>query len=302
MKMEFESFVKEIMEMLQKRLGDGHLLVRRTADGINGTKKNSLIVIDKRRDTDIYPCIRLDDHYREFASGADMDWLLDKIAFACRKDDGMTDIDIAGFGKWDRIRDSIFGKLVNTEKNKRFLKGVPHREYLDLSIVYYARLNGGDEKNFGVIQIQKEHMGHWGVKEEDLYAKAMKNIEGDSEFDSIGNIISRLAGEAAGALMTESEEFPMFVLSNRYGVNGAAQICNAKAMKRVSGYFGGDFFILPSSIHEVILIPSRWCGQREKEFAEIVRDVNDGQLEPQEILSYHVYRYHGKTGEITIEA
>ena len=102
--------------------------------------------------------------------------------------------------------------------------------------------------------------------------------------------------------MTESEEFPMFVLSNRYGVNGAAQICNAKAMKRVSGYFGGDFFILPSSIHEVILIPSRWCGQREKEFAEIVRDVNDGQLEPQEILSYHVYRYHGKTGEITIEA
>lgn len=300
--MEFEEFAKELMEKLQKMLGDGHMLMRRTADGLNGTKKNSLLVVNKKSGADIFPCIRLDDFYKKFTMGVCMDRILDEIAEACQRNGCAPDMDISRFARWDMIQNSIFGKLVNTEKNGSFLKGVPHRGYLDLSIVYYAGLHTGKGEEFGVVQVQKEHMELWGVDEDALYASAMKNMEGESCFDSIENIIRRLAGEEGRAPIMDCPEIPMFILSNKLKVNGAAQICNAKAMKEIAGYLDGDFWILPSSIHEVILVPSRQGESRGKEFAEIVRDVNDGQLEPQEILSYHVYRYHRGTEEITIEA
>ena len=94
----------------------------------------------------------------------------------------------------------------------------------------------------------------------------------------------------------------MFILSNKRKLNGAAQICNTRAMKEIARCFFDDFWILPSSVHEVILIPCRWSVPQTENFAEIVRYVNHTQVLPQDVLSYHVYRYHIQTGEMTIEA
>ena len=71
-------------------------------------------------------------------------------------------------------------------------------------------------------------------------------------------------------------------------------------MGRVSGFFKQDFWILPSSIHEVVLLPDGKYGEKAEELAVIVKDINDTQLAPEEILSYHVYRYSRLTGEISI--
>lgn len=300
--MELENFFKEVMEELEKRLGNGYVLVRQDIDGINGVKKHSLIVMDKKKDTEIHPCIRMDHYFREYQfSGSSISNIVDDIAAICQKHYA-PDIDISYFTSWDSVRYHIFGKLVNTEKNRYFLKNVPHREYLDLSLVYYAGLHMGSRGESAVIQIQTEHMEHWGVNEDELYREAMKNMNCEADFNSMDNIIGKLLGVGNPFPVGGQTKFSMFVLSNKQRINGAAQICNTRVMKEIAGYFAGDFWILPSSINEVILIPCCWSEVNGNEFAEIVRDVNDTQVLPQEVLSYHVYRYHRQAEEITIEA
>lgn len=300
--MDFEDFLKEVTEKLGDRLGESYTFIRQDIDGLNGTKRHSLLVMDKRQDTNIYPCIRMDDYFREYAlSGCNIGKIVDEIAVACQKN-YMENTDMPDFASWHSIRHNILGKLVNTEKNRCLLENVPHRKYLDLSFVYYAGIHIGSEGRAAVIQIQKEHMEHWGVNEDELYKEAMKNMDREADFNSMENIISKLMGEKSSFIMDGQMEIPMFILSNKQRINGAAQICNIRVMKEIAGYFAGDFWVLPSSIHEVILIPCRWSGPRGKEFAEIVRSVNDTQVLPQEVLSYHVYRYHSRTEEMTVEA
>lgn len=300
--MELENFLKEVMEELEGRLGNEYVLVRQDMDGVNGMKKHSLLVMDKRKDTDIYPCIRMDDYFRRYQlSGCSIRRIADDIAAACQKN-YMPDIDISYFNSWDSIRHHIFGKLIHTEKNRCFLRNVPHREYLDLSLVYYAGMHMGSEREFAVIQIQKKHMEYWGVNEDELYREAMQNMDSDVDFNSMGNVIGQHLGAGNSFLMDRQTKNAMFVLSNKQRINGAAQICNTRVMKEIAGYLAGDFWILPSSVNEVILIPCCWMETDGTELAEIVREVNDTQVLPQEVLSYHVYRYHRQAEEVTIEA
>ena len=78
-------------------------------------------------------------------------------------------------------------------------------------------------------------------------------------------------------------------------------MCSRKALKQAADSIGGDFWILPSSIHELILVPLRGMETDAPELEKIVRDVNDTQVRPDEILSYHVYRYHRNTETVSME-
>ena len=69
---------------------------------------------------------------------------------------------------------------------------MPYREYLDLSFVYYAGFYAGEQKEFAVIQIRKEHMQYWGVDEDRLYKEAIKNMDDEADFNSMENIINQL--------------------------------------------------------------------------------------------------------------
>lgn len=80
------------------------------------------------------------------------------------------------------------------------------------------------------------------------------------------------------------------------------QICRQEIMERVAGFFKSDFWILPSSVHEVLLLPAGQFGEDAQGLAGLVKEVNDTHLAPEEILSYHVYRYTRLTGEITVAA
>lgn len=301
--MELEDFLKEVTEKLEEKLGERYTFIRKDIDGLNGTKKHSLLVMDKRKDTNIHPCIRMDDHFRDhMSSGCSMDRIVDEIAAECRKENDIQDMDISCFTGWDSVRHYILGKLVNTERNRGFLEDVPYREYLDLSLVYYAGIQTGKENSPAAVQIRKGHMEYWGVDEETLYREAMKNMDHEADFNSMGNVISQLTGEEETFLTGGQINFPMFILKNKQRGYGAVQICNTNVMKGIARYFASDFWVLPSSIHEVILVPCCWSEPKKEEFAAVVREVNDTQVLPQEVLSYHVYRYHSQTDEMTVEA
>jgi hypothetical protein len=77
---------------------------------------------------------------------------------------------------------------------------------------------------------------------------------------------------------------------------------NKDMLRETAEKFGKDLMILPSSIHEVLLIPAKDDEMNADELRQMVREVNDTQLALNEILSYHVYRYSQETEEISIAA
>ena len=91
----------------------------------------------------------------------------------------------------------------------------------------------------------------------------------------------------------------MFVLTNESNLFGAACIIYPNLLQHYAAEAQTDFYILPSSIHEVILVPTLDCDNYP-ELSEMVQEVNDTQLQDDEILSIHAYYYSRKSNEITM--
>jgi hypothetical protein len=77
---------------------------------------------------------------------------------------------------------------------------------------------------------------------------------------------------------------------------------SSKALQMASRILGQDFVIIPSSVHETLIIPVSEVTEDMGAIAEMVQKVNDTQLSLNEILSYHVYRYDHETGSVSIAA
>ena len=85
----------------------------------------------------------------------------------------------------------------------------------------------------------------------------------------------------------------MYVASNKERIHGAGVIAYPEFMEEAAKRLGGDFYVLPSSIHEVILIPDT-PDVSVLELQGIVQSVNVEQVAPEERLSDHIYHYDSK--------
>lgn len=179
-------------------------------------------------------------------------------------------------------------KLVNTKANEEFLKTLPHREFLDLSITYYVGIAIGDDN--GSITITNELAEKHGYSEEILYDTAMENLKnsGEARVDDMGNLIP-LDNELCGS--------GMYVICNESRLFGARTVLLPEELKKLANVFGGDFMLLPSSIHEWIAVP---YSSEIDNFKDMVYEINRFQVSPQERLSDSVYRYNSAAGTIEI--
>ena len=201
---------------------------------------------------------------------------------------------------------NVRGRLINTEKNADILKEVPHREFLDLSLIYVVELKWDEQNAVSSIRISNDHMNYWGVTEEELYRQVKRNMNEmeESSICSLAEIVMGMADDISEEILSSvcSEYMPMYVLTNKNGVNGAVEILNEELLKKFSAMFEKDLIVIPSSIHECMLVPASEeiadCGC----IAQMVREINDTMVAENEVLSYHVYKYERQTGTMTIAA
>ena len=97
----------------------------------------------------------------------------------------------------------------------------------------------------------------------------------------------------------EKGEDKMYVLSNRARSNGAACMIYPYVLRMMGDILEEDFYILPSSIHEVILVPAS-AGISVAEMEKMVCEINETQVPEEEILGSHVYRYSRKNKTISM--
>ena len=90
----------------------------------------------------------------------------------------------------------------------------------------------------------------------------------------------------------------VYVATNPQKFMGASVMNYPGFMEQASEQLGGDFFILPSSVHELLFLPAGNDVDLDH-LKGMVREVNDSQVEPKDRLSYQVYYYSKE--EKTIE-
>ena len=95
-------------------------------------------------------------------------------------------------------------------------------------------------------------------------------------------------------------EIPLFVLSNGDYMNGASVMLYKDPLRDFANYMGHDLYILPSSIHEVILLLDDEYVQSSEELREMVRETNRMVVDQEEVLSDHIYHYDREKDEIRI--
>lgn len=190
-------------------------------------------------------------------------------------------------------KEQIIFRFINTEYYEEFLNYVPHREFHDLSIVYYEL---GQDKRRATL-ITNQAADEQDLSEQELYELAMKNTK---EWSSpTVKKMSALLKEFDEEIKDESpEEQEIYIITNEYNQFGAVSILYEDTLDKVAQIAGTDLYLLPSSEHEflAITVNGQWPLD---ELQRLVYHVNMTQVDPKERLSNQVYHYDMTTKEIT---
>ncbi len=233
------------------------------------------------------PTVYMENYYVEYQNGADVTDIATRLLSLYYENDLSVNLDMSFFDDFERIRKKLYIKLINREKNEDFLKEAPHEYFLDLAVVPYVRINDKKIGN-GLIMVRNEHLKMWNTDAETVLAAAKKNTHDHDDFN-LRHILDVLGNVTDMQLPIVDEEIPMYVATNRKMTNGAAVLTMSDKLKEFAGVLGGDYYIIPSSVHEVILLAIR--SHNSCAIDEMIREVNATQLGPDDVLSDHVYRY-----------
>lgn len=255
--------------------------------------KNNGVVLDGltilAEDTNVSPTIYLNSYYEEFLE-AGLDAVVREVLEIYWKNKPRKTFDISRFKNLEKARENIKMKVINYERNVELLEKVPHMKVLDLAVVFMAVLKSQSEYEFASILIYNQHLDYWKVDVEELYKTAQENMKNDFETISLVDVMREVIGDAA----EETEVQDMYILTNSTRLHGAVGMLNVALLDAfMKKYQTEKLVILPSSVHEVLLIPYH-KGLAGMDFKKMVKEVNEAEVSVEEFLSNSVYEYDGR--------
>ena len=283
---------------------DATILVHRVLKN-NSTELDGISVLKKNQS--ISPTLYLNELYEDYLSGKPLEELIEEMYHCFLHPYTGFSFSVSEFKHFDLMKDRLVYRLIHYSSNEALLKSVPHQKYLDLAIVYYVMLHS-DEKGNACIMVRNEHMDIWRISADTLHEHAVRNtpVLLPAKLQTMEELIQGIlctSCEEAGALSEIQESsygsMPMYILSNTSKLNGAAAILYENVLQDFADSIHDNLYILPSSIHEVILLPAGSCPSRES-LELMVNEVNEKELSPIERLSGHVYFYNHLTHTVTL--
>lgn len=291
----FEEFKKEIADRAQEELG-GNILIHKENRN-NGSVRESLLIVSEERN--ITPRINLNAFYNEYVQmigyeeGA-MDVIWSRIKDVYFENLPEHDFDTSFLTDFEKVKKRIRCRLVNYEMNKEMLRDRLYTTFLDLAVTYFVLLSAEGDT---VIKcsVGKSFLERWGVSEEELYDIAVENIKEECSIERLS-----LENMMLPSLEKEVEDCSIIVMSNRYKIDGASSMLLSDVLNNFCDRVHKRYLaVLPSSIHEVMLLPCESTSQPELDcLDDMVRAVNEEEVGLEEILSNHVYVYDRKSGWI----
>lgn len=287
----YEEFREEIEKELKNYLKEGEELRFNEVRKNNGVKLDGISIL---KETGVAPTIYLQSFYEIYQDGESLQDIMSKMAETLQQPCS-EEINISSLSDYSYIKDRLFVALCSAEQNQELLKEVPHVLKGDFGCV--VRVNLG----MGNFMVTNNHLKMYGVSAEQLINDAFHNTSQimPGELKSMNDILEEMTGQNYGGEGVPS----MYVLSNKDNYFGASSIMDSVKMDKIRAELHSEVLILPSSVHECILIPYE-PGRTEKmqedlkEFTQMIREVNGGFLSKEEILSDKPYIYDADRKEI----
>lgn len=295
--MGYDEFKEKFVEDVKERIADKGLTADvRTVEKVNETYEALSVTPEGGN---IGMNLNIDRFYSSYEDGVDYEDLVNNAMDVIdRGISNIPDLDVNKFTDYEQMKDKLVMEVVSAETNAAILATIPHKNMEDMAIVYRFMLNNHNGEQASVL-VTNTILAQMGITPEQLHADALKNapevkplvIQGMSEV--LVEMVGPEAAELMGIIPEEPEKEQMYVASVPDKTHGASVIAYQDFMDKAAERAGGDFFILPSSIHELLIVPDT----KEMDFRVLegmVRDVNETQVAPEDKLTDSVYHYDSK--------
>lgn len=298
--MEYKEFVEYIKMNAGYIAGEGGNITINHVIKNNGCEMDGLVIMEKGKD--IAPTIYLDSFYELYTNGENIKNIIRQIEVIYEQNKNNVTFDVNILKHFDTIKDKIVYKVVNYRSNEKLLEQVPHKRMLDLAVVFYCLLDNEYGRSATAL-IYNNNLKNWNVTIDDVYKAALKNTPDllHSKISSMAALFEKCGVNVDGEEVDLKDYVPsdMYVLTNESKLNGAACILYENVLYDFAQKLGADLYILPSSVHEVILLPKLSMFEKD-ELVNMVKEVNTEGVAADEVLSDHVYEYNRTERLITM--
>ena len=296
--MEFEAFKNTIMDLVSKEVKDrgleGISMKLTTVESPDGMTDRLMVSVD---DSKMSMAFRLKEIYQSVEDGEDIDHAVykmvntieDNISFVKEKEQ-----DVKSFiSDYEKVKDNTYLRLIPGDSP--ILKSTPHRMIEDMALVVNVHLDSfSDENGRSCVVVSKPLMEMYGIDESQLFADAEKNSLANEPMvfkpllDMVKDLISN-----EDIPNPEDVGIVTYIATNQSGFQGAAVAGYPDFCEKAAEVIGGSFYMLPSSVHEFILIKDDGTP-KAKDLNRMIKNVNETVLEPRDVLAAQCYHYDAK--------
>ncbi len=294
--MDYENFKEQFIDDLKEKLYEQGIEANISVNEVKKLNDSYEAVTVTPVGGNIGVNIGVDKLYDAYENGTSYNAVVDKAAEVVSV--GLAqrpDIDVSSLTDYSQMKEKLAMEVVSTEANKEMLETVPHQNIEDMAVVYRFVLNSDDVGRSSIL-VTNQLLENMGVTPEQLHADAMENAPQIKpvEIKGMSEVMVEMMGpeqaEMMGIVPMDPKDEQMYVASVPDKVHGAGVLAYQDFMDKAAEKAGGDFFILPSSIHELLIVPDN--GKMElKDLEAMVREVNATQVAPADKLTDSVYHY-----------
>lgn len=294
--MNYEKFCQELAEEVKRQAGRELRVKLQKISKNNGVEADALEI--QAPGSRFSPILYLEDFYEQYLRGVGVSHLA-ALMLDCyeefRKNPPASEK--LFFETYQQAAPEIYCKLVNYEKNLSMMEQIPHERWLDLAVVYYYQMELPKE-GAATILIRNTHLKQWNIPGSRLRRDAWENTL--RKLTPTWKNLSEVLAEEADFQLEEDQEppAPVYLLTNVKKCLGAICIHYPRMTEMIAGRLKSDYYVLPSSIHECLILPAE--GFSGSQLRSMVREINETRLPPQEVLSDQVYFYDRHLRRLTV--
>ncbi|MCD8018155.1 MAG: DUF5688 family protein [Clostridiales bacterium] len=267
---------------------------------IEATRKNNGITYQglyiREAEETVAPTIYLEDYYASYRKGEDVESIISTIraqySWAMERASAY-ELDVLDY---DHMKDRIIYRLVNFEKNKKMLQECPYVRLYDM-VLTFRWVAHSDNIGISTVLVTNQELKLWGISIHELILAAQANTCRlfPPRILSMNEVLRQ-----TGQVQEEFEDgVTMYVLTNKQQINGATVLVYENVLQEFAEDKQTDFYVLPCSIHEMILIPSRELDEPDRLY-DMVREANTTAVSPGDVLSDSVYYYNRMDGKVSL--
>lgn len=286
-------FFQELYTALDKELKPEGAILQEIEVPKNNTIKQGITVQfeDQIIGATIYP----ENFYQDFLRGVSLEDIVFHLKDELTSQNQITAENIREMNH-DNATHYLKTAVVSYKGNEDWLKDTPHERVADLAV--YGKWDFGNGYS---AKVTDQLLTHLKMTKEEMIKTAKGNMAMQSRLQTSGDALvsqmiqNGMPEEEAAELKKALPDNQFLVLTVNGGTDGAALIADSSVMKKVSRDIGEDYYILPSSVHEALILPKSKCDMDIEELKHMVHDINQQEVSIEERLSDNVYEFNGRS-------